>query len=173
MSQKTKTLVRAAVLCAVLCVTAQIVIPIGPVPFSMAVFGVALVGALLPRAAALGSLGCYLALGLFGLPVFAGFKAGPGALFGVTGGYLLGYFALAFCASLAMARPRPWVARLALCAVGLCGMYLFGTLWFMVLTGAGFWAALAACVAPFALADALKTALALALAAALQKRLAA
>ena len=37
----------------------------------------------------------YLLLGIVGLPVFSGFSAGAGVLFGATGGYLLGYLAAA------------------------------------------------------------------------------
>lgn len=33
----------------------------------------------------------YILLGLVGVPVFAGFSAGPGVLFGVTGGYIIGF----------------------------------------------------------------------------------
>ena len=33
----------------------------------------------------------YILLGAVGVPVFAGFGAGPGTLFGPTGGYILGF----------------------------------------------------------------------------------
>ena len=37
----------------------------------------------------------YLLLGAVGLPVFSGFRGGLGALLGTTGGYILGFLALA------------------------------------------------------------------------------
>ncbi len=169
---KMRKLVQAAIVCALLCVLAQVVLPIGPVPFSMAVFGVALAGALLPPLWAMACIGSYLALGLCGLPVFAGFGAGPGVLLGPTGGYLAGYFVLALALSLA-AKAKLALPLQALCAVaGLLGCYLLGTLWFMVAAGSTFWNGLVLCVLPFVLPDLGKLALALLLARALQRRLA-
>ncbi len=170
--RKSGKMVRAALLAALLCVLALVVVPLGPVPFSMAVFGVALIGAFLPPLWAAASLGCYLLLGFCGLPVFAGFKAGPGVLLGPTGGYLAGYFVLALAISFAVKKAWPvWLQ--ALCGLlGLMGCYLLGTLWFMLVTGATFIEGLTLCVFPFALPDLGKIALALVLAAALQKRMA-
>ncbi len=167
-----RKLMRAAILCALLCVLAQVVLPIGPVPFSMAVFAVALIGGLLSPLWTAACIGCYLALGLCGVPVFAGFGAGPGVLLGPTGGYLAGYFVLALAISLAVKAKWPLPLQ-AFCALaGLVGCYLLGTLWFMGVTGSTFLNGLLLCVVPFALPDVLKIALAMALAKALQRRLA-
>jgi biotin transport system substrate-specific component len=38
----------------------------------------------------------YVLLGVIGLPVFAGFKAGIGILFGPTGGFLFGFIISAY-----------------------------------------------------------------------------
>lgn len=168
---KTKKLVQAAVLCALLCVLAQVVLPIGPVPFSMAVFGVALIGAMLSPLWAAGSIGTYLVLGLCGLPVFAGFGAGPAVLAGPTGGYLIGYFVLGLAIAFSV-RARlslPWQALCAL--VGLAGCYLLGTFWFMMVTGSTFFSGLLLCVVPFLIPDVVKIMLAIVLAKTLQRRL--
>ncbi|MDL2254267.1 biotin transporter BioY [Ruminococcaceae bacterium OttesenSCG-928-I18] len=145
-------------------------VPIGPVPFTLAILGVAFLGAMLPPPWAAGSLGAYLLLGLCGLPVFAGFNAGPGVLLGPTGGYLAGYFLLALAVSLARKKPLPlqWLAA----AAGMSGCYLLGTLWYTLVTGATFLSGLVLCVVPFVLPDALKITLALLLARALQRRMA-
>ena len=82
-----------------LAVCAWITVPL-TVPFTLQTFGVF---------AALGTLGgrrgtyavaAYLLLGLAGLPVFSGFRGGPGVLLGTTGGYILGFLASA------LLRPR-------------------------------------------------------------------
>ncbi len=75
---------------AIVTVCAWISIPIGTVPFTLQTFAVAAVGGLLGWKRGSLSVLAYLLLGLVGVPVFAGFKAGLAALMGPTGGYILG-----------------------------------------------------------------------------------
>lgn len=165
-------MVLIAMMAAVLAIMAQITIPIGAVPFSMSVFGVFLAGAVLPPLSAAACVGVYLFLGCVGLPVFAQFRAGPQVLFGPTGGFLLGYFALALAVSVAIRLGANMWVQCAAALLGLAVMYMCGTLWFMLLMDAGFAQALAMCVAPFVLFDVVKGAVALLLARALRRRLA-
>lgn len=78
----------------------SIAVVFSPVPVSLGLFGILLTTALL--GAGYGTLSCalYILLGLLGLPVFSGFTSGPGVLLGPTGGYLLGYLAVAACSGL-------------------------------------------------------------------------
>ncbi len=87
----TGALAAVALMAAVLTLCAWITIPLGPVPFTMQNFGIfAALGLLGGRRGSL-TVAVYLLLGLVGLPVFSGFGAGPGALLGPTGGFLLGF----------------------------------------------------------------------------------
>ena len=52
-----------------------------------------------------GAVGLFLVLGLSGLPVFAGTKAGLAAIQGPAGGFLIGYFAGAFVGGLILGSP--------------------------------------------------------------------
>ena len=70
-------LTRAALCTACACLLAPVSIPIGPVSLTLGVFAILLAGALLPPALAALSACAYLLLGFAGLPVFAGFAAGP------------------------------------------------------------------------------------------------
>lgn len=82
-----------ALMAALIALCAWISVPLGPVPFTMQTFGIfAALGLLGGRRGTLAFL-IYLLLGIVGLPVFSGFSAGAGVLFGATGGYLLGYLA--------------------------------------------------------------------------------
>ncbi len=162
-------MIQAGVLCAVICVLALVVVPIGPVPFSLSILAVALTGALLPPVWALGSVAAYLLLGLFGLPVFAGFSAGPGVLFGPTGGYLMGYFLLVASASLVRKRTLP--IRLLFTTVGLLLCYIVGTIWFVLITRMDLIQALWVCVIPFCIPDLLKIAVATLAATAVERQL--
>jgi biotin transport system substrate-specific component len=86
----------AALLAALLAVTAILVIPIGVVPITLQVFVVVLIALLLRPVWALAATGVYLLLGAVGVPVYAGATGGIGHLLGPTGGYLFG-FALGAC----------------------------------------------------------------------------
>lgn len=157
-------------LCAWLSVPA---LPPASVPFTLQTFAVCLIPALLGLRLGLWSVLCYLLLGAAGLPVFAGFQAGPGALLGVTGGYLLGFVFTALTVGLAADRfGRKLRVLLPAMALGLLLCYAFGTAWFtLVYTRGGgamsVGAALSLCVLPYLLPDAVK----LTLAALLAKRL--
>ena len=156
-----RRLALAGMMAALCAICSQIQIPLPMIPLNLALLAVFLAGALLgPKMGALSML-AYVLLGAAGLPVFAGFKAGPAALFGKTGGYILGYI---LCACLCGVLPR----RLGftfkgLCLSMLCGLaacYTLGTLWFMLLTHLPLSASLSYCVLPFLPGDAVKIVLA-------------
>jgi len=80
-------------------ISAQITIPVQPVPFTLQTMMVLLAGALLgPRNGAISQI-AYLGLGAIGLPVFAQTPdglVGFARIFGPTGGYLLAFPVAAF-----------------------------------------------------------------------------
>jgi biotin transport system substrate-specific component len=67
-------------------------------------------------------------LGVIGLPVFAGGKAGIGILLGPTGGYLIGFvFAAYVIGRMVGLKERPGFLWIALAmTIGLLMIYLFG-----------------------------------------------
>jgi biotin transport system substrate-specific component len=77
-----------------LAASAQVTLPMWPVPATMQSLAVLLLGALGGPAAGVAAVAVYLAQGAAGLPVFAGGTGGLAVLMGPTAGYLLG-FALA------------------------------------------------------------------------------
>ena len=165
---------------ALICVTAPLSVPVGPVPVSLATLSVMFAGTVLGPLHGTAATAVYLLLGMAGLPVFAGFRGGIGVLAGPTGGYLAGYLPLcAICGIYAVAaarirksgKPRsPGAGRaagavlfVAACVAGTAVLYTLGTVWFCVVTGSGAKAALSVCVLPFLPGDALKIAACLAL----------
>jgi biotin transport system substrate-specific component len=70
----------------------------------------------------------YLILGIIGLPVFAGGKAGLGILLGPTGGYLIGFvFAAYVIGRMVTLKKRPGFLWIVLSMVlGIAVIYLFG-----------------------------------------------
>ena len=148
------------------------VIPVGPVPLSLATFAVYLAGAVLGRKRGTLAVALYLLIGIVGAPVFSGFSGGFQKLAGVTGGYLAGYLPCAYFTGLGAERMekegRRWLLPV-MAAVGTAVLYTVGTAWFMIQTGNGFGAALGLCVLPFLPGDAAKIAAAAVLAAPVRK----
>lgn len=168
----TKDLVLTALFAALTAVLAQIQLPIGPVPFNLAVFGAFLAGMLLEPAWAAASMGVYMLLGAVGIPVFAGFMGGPAVLLGKTGGYVIGYIFIALTTALAVKRSGKLPVIGAAMLAGLLVCYGFGTAWFMAVTGADLVSALGWCVLPFIVPDVCKGVLACVLGRLLAGRLA-
>lgn len=157
MKQKasTKSLVLTALFAALTAVLAQIQLPIGPVPFNLAVLGAFLAGMMLEPLWAGASMLVYMLLALIGVPVLAGFAGGPGILFGKTGGYVLGYLFIALLTALAAKSGKAFVTALGMLA-GLAVCYALGTAWFMAVTGTSLAKSLAWCVWPFIVPDVCK-----------------
>ena len=98
------------------------------------------------------SIALYLLLGVVGLPVFAGFRGGAGALLDATGGFLWG-FLLAGLIYWLLERLGKFPAMV--CAMAVC--YLCGCLWFQVYAGGiGLWKAFLLCAVPYLLPDGIK-----------------
>lgn len=89
-------------LCAILCIVSQISImsPMG-VPFTLQIAAVALCGYILGAKWGVACVTAYIILGIFGLPVFSGFRGGFNVLFTETGGFLIGFIFLALLCGLA------------------------------------------------------------------------
>ncbi|MDR0308913.1 MAG: biotin transporter BioY [Coriobacteriales bacterium] len=81
----------AALGIALLAVSAQIQLPIGPIPFTLQTLVLIVIILAFNSGSAMAAVGGYLVLGGIGLPIGAGFKGGIAWLIGPTGGFLLGF----------------------------------------------------------------------------------
>ena len=155
-----------AMMAVILCICSWLTIPF-TVPFTMQTFGVYCAFLLLGGKRGLLAVGLYILLGLVGLPVFSGFRGGPGHLLGLTGGYILGFLftGLGYLLMEDRLRTMAYLPRIALLALNLLPCYLAGTLWFTAVSRLhgseiGFFSALSLCVLPYVLPDLLKVLLA-------------
>ncbi|MBQ8585891.1 MAG: biotin transporter BioY [Butyricicoccus sp.] len=155
---QTKDLTAVALLAALAAVCSQFLLPTPwGVPVSLGTLAVFLAAGLLGAKGAMVSMLIYLALGAVGVPVFAGFRGGLSVLAGPTGGYLVGYLALAALSGALCGRLPDTKFRLPLAfACGLAVCYTLGTLWFAVSTETTVLSALTLCVLPYLPADAVK-----------------
>lgn len=140
--------------------TAQIEIPMWPVPMTGQTFAILLIGALLGKQRGVASVLAYLAQGAMGLPIFAGGKAGAPYMVGPTGGYLFGFVVVVYLVG--WLSERGWDRRLATAALamllGNIVLYIFGLSWLSSFVG---WdAAVKAGLQPFVVGDLCKIALA-------------
>jgi biotin transport system substrate-specific component len=161
----TRELAVGALFTALLAVSAYISIPIGSVPFTLQVFVVLLAGLVLGPRIGLLSVLAYLVLGLVA-PVYSGGASGLGALFGPTGGYLIGFIPAVLVTGVLAGRRDAGLPRLT--AAGLAGLvpvYVLGTTWLAIQLDLSPIAAITTGVLPFVWIDVLK-----ALAAALTAR---
>ncbi len=162
----TPELVYVAIFAALIAVCSWIAIP-STVPFTLQTFAVFLTLTLLGGKRGTMAVAVYLLLGAVGVPVFANFSGGIGALVGSTGGYLIGFLGTTLVYWLLVKRRKLWIEIVALVG-GLVLCYALGTAWFVVVytqnSGAiGVGTALSWCVIPYVIPDLAKLGLAVVL----------
>ena len=185
---RTVSLVRGALLVALLAASALITIPLGPVPFTAQTLVVMLIALVCtPRQAVL-VMGVYLAVGAAGMPVFSGARGGIALLAGPTGGYLVGFAVGAVAGAVARRAleggcatqaghgehesaggRRRAIADAVAVAVVIATTYGLGVAWLAQVTGSSPGAAVAGGMLPFLPADAAKALGALAVARVLRR----
>jgi biotin transport system substrate-specific component len=151
-------LVYASLFGALTAVGAYIIIPLPPGPITLQTLFMGLAGTLLGARLGAASQVVYLFLGIIGLPVFAGGKAGLGVLFGPTGGYLIGFVVAAFViGKLTALKARPGFAWLCLSLVaGTLLLYALGVFQLSLVARLSPQKALAVGLLPFLAGDAVK-----------------
>ena len=156
---KTAEMTKMALMVAMNCVSAYIIIPL---PFSLSPIAlqtliVNLTGYVLNAKQAFMTMLVYLLVGLAGVPVFTGGSAGPGKLFGPTGGYIIGFLFTAVF--LAYFRGEKYsFKRYALlgCVIGIPLIYVFGVVQLKLITGMGWDKAIMTGALPFIQLDLVK-----------------
>ena len=139
-----KRLTRIALSAALLAVLSQLAVPFGPVPLTVQVLGAAFCGQFLGKKAGPCAVAVWLLLGAAGAPVFYGFQGGATHLLGYTGGFLWGFFPLAFfCAGKKKGR----------CFLGVAVCHLLGVLQFAAVSGNGIFSAFLQGSLPYLLKD--------------------
>ncbi|TRD22354.1 biotin transporter BioY [Palleronia caenipelagi] len=157
---------------ALIAVAAQVAVPLWPVPVTLQTLAILMVGLTLGSRLGAMTVLAYLAEGAMGLPVFANGGAGLAYMAGPTGGFLLGYVAMAWFAGFAIERGLArGVISTAVCSLYATAMlYIPGVAWpFAVASAFGVeaaWASTSALtlwtgwVLPFLIGDAIKAVLA-------------
>lgn len=156
---KTAEMTKMALMVAMNCVSAYIIIPL---PFSLSPLAlqtliVNLTGYVLNAKQAFMTMLVYLLVGLAGVPVFTGGSAGPGKLFGPTGGYIIGFlFTAVFLAYFKGEKYSFKRYALLGCVIGIPLIYVFGVVQLKLITGMGWDKAIMTGALPFIPLDMVK-----------------
>ena len=139
-------------------VGAFISIPLYPIPLTLQTLFTLLAGMTLGSILGGSSQIIYVLLGIIGLPVFAGFKAGIGILFGPTGGFLFGFIICAFIVGKIMELKNEKNIFYYFLAgiIGTIILYIIGITQLSLVTGIGIKKAIAVGMLPFLPGDILK-----------------
>ncbi len=159
-----KEITLSALFASLTAVGAYITVPLWPVPITLQTFFLYLAIALFGAKVAFLSQAIYVAMGLAGLPVFAGGKAGAAALLGPTAGYIFGFLIAAIVGGLLIRKVGTLLALAAATATIYLSGYLYLTVWLHMVKGQAFaqaaYYAFTAGVLPFIIGDILKMLLA-------------
>lgn len=159
MNIKTQNLTKIALCVAILCVTSFLVVPLPftPIVISLHTIVVNMIGFVLkPKEAGI-TIFIYLLMGLIGLPVFSAGTAGPGKLFGPTGGFYLGFLLAVIVISLLKGKKTSFVRYcLVSIFVGIPIQHICAVIVMCIHNGGNVSAAFATVSLPFILGDIIK-----------------
>ena len=148
-NSKIKSLTEISLFVAILSVVSQIYIPIGPVPITLQIFFVCLMGYFLGLRKGFFAILVYILLGMVGLPVFSGFKGGFYVIFSYTGGFILGFIPLTLLCGIFKTRK----IGILLGIIGVIICHLIGTLQYSLISEISFIRSVLIVSLPFILKD--------------------
>lgn len=161
---RTKSIAYVGLSIAIIAVCSWVTVPIGPVPFTLQMFGIPLIIALLPPLQAISAVYLFVIIGALGVPVFSGFKGGIGVLMGPTGGFLAGYLIGVILAALFLyvvgRRANSVIAKIVCDSIAgiiftACA-YTVGCIQYSLVAGIGIEQAFLVSCAPFIIPDVIK-----------------
>ena len=162
-----RKMVLGSLFAAMIALCAWLSIPAPPIVVTMQTFAVLLTLGVLGGKWGSVSVFIYLAMGMVGLPVFAGFRGGVSALLDVTGGFLWGF--AAGCLVYRVGEKLGKFPAMVLCQLM---VYFCGCLWFFFWAAdGGLRAAVLTCVVPYLIPDGIKLWLAYRLSGRIKKHL--
>ena len=159
---KVKNLTLIAIFTALIAVLTFITIPnpVTGVPITLQTFAVCLTGFFLGAKFGTVSVVAYILIGLAGVPVFAGFKAGISVLAGPTGGFLIGFIFMALICGCAKKSKNQFLQIL----LGVCGLavcHSFGAVQYSLYSKSSLIASFLAVSLPFLVKDVISVVIAL------------
>jgi len=156
--RKGQGLTLAAVFTGVIILCSWISVP-APIPFTLQALGIYICCGVLGGKLAFLSTATYVVLGALGLPVLSGFQGGLGAIFGITGGFILGFLLIPISVWVAEKTPLKKHSLILGGAIGTTLGNILGMLWYSLVYmkgTVGLVTAFTVCVLPYIIPDAAK-----------------
>ena len=160
-STRLRMMIISALFAAIIGVLAQLTVPLPLVPITGQTLAIGLAATILGAKYGTLSVLIYLCMGAIGLPVFAQLSGGLGALFGPTGGFLIGFIPTAFVIGYFLEKTKFTIGNAII--ANILGMFIaliFGTIWLKFIASLTWTAAIASGFAPFLIVGILKAVLA-------------
>lgn len=158
---KLRSLIMTALFTAIICILAQVIIPLPLVPITGQTLGIGLAATILGSRYGTISVILYIMIGATGVPVFAEFSGGIAKLFGPTGGYLIGFIPTAFFIGYYLEKTNfLFIHAMIANTIGMVITLAFGTLWLKIAANLTWAVAIASGVTPFIIMGLIKAALA-------------
>lgn len=171
---KVKDIVYSALFATLTAVLGYITVPLpfSPIPITGQSLAVMLAGCVLTPIQAGLSMLTFLFMGIIGLPVFSGGRAGIGVIVGKSGGYLTGYLVGAVIISILVRKSKSKITMFLACLFGgIIVVHVLGAAWLGYVTGMGIGKAIMVGSVPFLPGDLIKAAAAVAIGVRLNKEL--
>ena len=158
---KLRSMIVTALFAAIICVLAQLIIPLPLVPITGQTLAIGLAATILGARYGTISVLLYLVIGASGVPVFAEFSGGISKLIGPTGGFLVGFIPGTFIMGYYMEKTS-FTFKNAMIAntIGMFIILAFGTTWLKISADLSWTAAFAGGFTPFIIVGLIKAALA-------------
>ncbi len=121
----------SVVLSLIIAVSAQISIPMWPVPITFQEFAVLSIALMVSPTLAIGATFAYWLEAAIGLPVCQGFGGGMTRILGPVGGYMVGFIAMAAVASTLKTKAQTLPQLTLVCALAMVALYGLGLLWLL------------------------------------------
>ena len=151
-------LITAAVFTGIIVLCSWLAVP-APIPFTLQALGIYICCGVLGGKLATLSTAMYIALGAVGLPVLSGFQGGLGAIFGITGGFIMGFLFIPISVWIVEKTPLKKHSLILGGVVGTTFCNLLGMIWYSTVYmkgSVGLAAAFTICVLPYIIPDAAK-----------------
>jgi len=159
--EKLKNMMIISIFTAIICILAQVIIPLPLVPITGQTLAIGLAATILGSKKGTLAVGLYLVLGAVGMPVFAGMSGGAAILAGPTGGYLVSYLPVAYLTGFLLEKTKFTIIYGILAnIIGMIITLLIGTFWLKVSLSLTWTAAFYSGAAPFILVGLIKALLA-------------
>lgn len=133
--KNTHNIISVSIFVAIISVCSCITIPVSIIPITMSLFGIFLCSVLLGGKLSFYTSIIYILVGIAGIPVFSGFRGGIGTILSPVGGYILAYpFAALILGIISEKSKYNFASLLSGSFIALLIIYLFGTVYFAIVT---------------------------------------